>query len=136
MSHKIGRLSLWLVAILLAGCLPLSLSAQYGDTQASPAKPAHKMMVAAQSATGCLQKGEEPGGFSLTGEDGKFWELSSTSVILSHHLGHTVTVTGSVTHKSKTQEVKMEEHEKKEAGGKEYADLHVTSLKMVSDACK
>lgn len=133
--HKIARLSLWLVPILFAGLLPLSLRAQYGDTQASPAKPAHKIS-SAQSATGCLQKGDEAGGFSLTGDDGKVWELSSTSVALSDHVGHTVTVTGSVTHKTKTQEVKMEAHEKKEAGDKEYGDLKVASLKMVSDSCK
>lgn len=136
MSHKIGRLSLWLVAILLAGLLPLSLSAQYGDTQASPAKPAHTAAIAPQSATGCLQKGDEPGGFSLTGEDGKVWELSSAKVDLSPHVGHTVTVTGSVAHKTKAQEVKLEKHEKKEVGDKEYGDLKVASLKMVSETCK
>jgi hypothetical protein len=29
-----------------------------------------------------------------------------------------------------------EEKEKKEAGGGEYADLRVTSLKMISEGCK
>ena len=42
-----------------------------------------------------MQKGDEPGEFSIQGEDGKVWGLKSSSVRLEEHLGHTVTVTGS-----------------------------------------
>jgi preprotein translocase subunit YajC len=89
-----------------------------------------------QSVTGCLQKGDETGGFTIAGADGKVWELQSKKVKLSDHVGHTVTVTGSAAKESKSTEEKMESNEKKEAAGKEYSDLKVYSLKMVSDSCK
>jgi len=49
---------------------------------------------------------------------------------LSKHVGHKVTVTG--TQVSEENEAK----EGKEGGGGEYADLRVSSLKMVSEGCK
>jgi hypothetical protein len=88
--------------------------------------------------TGCLQKSDEPGEFSLIGEDGKTWGLRSTSVKLDKHLGHTVTVAGSRTHESKAQE-KAEEKKEGQVGKasskEEYAYLSVTSLKMLSETC-
>jgi hypothetical protein len=58
-------------------------------------KPEQKEMSSEGTATGCLQKGDEPNGFTLTGEDGKVWELRSSEVSLSEHVGHKVTITGS-----------------------------------------
>ena len=85
--------------------------------------------------TGCLQKSDEPDEFSITGEDGKTYGLRSSIVDLSKHLGHKVTVTGSL--KAELYEKEKggrEEHEKKEAA--EAGDIRVTNLKMVSDSCK
>src|SRR5262245_51948059 len=48
------------------------------------------------TVTGCLQKGDEAGEYSITGEDGKMYGLRSKSVKLSEHLGHKVTVTGTL----------------------------------------
>jgi hypothetical protein len=99
-------------------------------------KPAHTRTV-----TGCLQKGDEPGEFSITTEDGKTWGLRSASVKLDQHLGHKVIVTGSTAHESKAEKAAEKAEEKKEgqvekaSGKEEYADLDVTSLKMVSDSC-
>ena len=84
--------------------------------------------------TGCLQKGDEPGEFSITGEDGKTWGLRSTSVKLDEHLGHKVNVTGTTTHETKAEE-KKEGQVENAASKAEYADLTVTSLKMVSETC-
>jgi len=81
-----------------------------------------------------LQKGTEPGGFFIVGEDGKMWELGGK--VDATHVGHKVTVEGHVQHRSKTEEAKMADSEKQEAGGKPYADFQVTSLKMVSDSCQ
>ena len=87
------------------------------------------------SVTGCLQKGDEPGEFSITGEDGKTYGLRSTAVNLSKHLGHKVTVTGKLKAESSEKEkAEKEEHEKNEAA--EAGDIRVTTLKMVSDSCK
>ena len=126
MSHKIAKLAFWLIPILCLSLCPVALIAQ----TAAPEKKAEK----SQTVTGCLQKGDEAGEFSIKGEDGKTWGLRSTSVKLDQHLGHQVTVTGSTTHETKAEEKK--EGQVQNAGSKtEYADLTVTSLKMVSDSC-
>jgi hypothetical protein len=87
------------------------------------------------TVTGCLQKGDESDEFSITGEDGKTYGLRSSAVDLSKHLGHKVTVTGTLKAESAEKEKgESEEHEKKEAA--EVGDIRVTNLKMVSDTCK
>jgi hypothetical protein len=96
----------------------------------------NKARTTQQSVTGCLQKGDEAGGFTIDGSDGRVWELYGKRVQLSEHIGHTVTLTGSAVKESKATEEKMESSEKKEASGKEYSDPKVDSLKMVSDSCK
>lgn len=86
------------------------------------------------TVTGCLQKGDEAGEYSVTGQDGKTYGLRSKSVNLSKHLGHRVTVTG-------TLKPESEEHEENEAKennqkeGTEAGDIRVSSLKMVSETC-
>ncbi len=126
MSHRIAKLAFWLIPIL---CLSLCTVALIAQT-AAPEKKAEK----SQTVTGCLQKGDEAGEFSIKGEDGKTWGLRSTSVKLDQHIGHQVTVTGSTTHETKAEEKK--EGQVENAGSKaEYADLTVSSLKMVSESC-
>jgi hypothetical protein len=91
-----------------------------------------------KTVTGCLQKGHEPGELSITGEDGKTWDLSSKTVKLDEHVGHQVTVTGSAHRESKAQEKAEEKKEgqvEKAAEKEEYGDLRVTDLKMVSETC-
>src|SRR6202047_1145912 len=56
------------------------------------------------TVTGCLQRGDDAGEFSIIARDGKTWELHSTIIKLDSHLGHTVTVTGARTRESKAQE--------------------------------
>src|ERR1043166_5089705 len=46
------------------------------------------------SVTGCLQ--QEASGFRISGDDGKSWNLKSTSVKLADHVNHKVTMTGKV----------------------------------------
>jgi len=126
MSQKIAKLAFWLIPLV---CLSLCSAALIAQT-AAPEKKAEK----SQTLTGCLQKGDEAGEFSIKGEDGKTWGLRSTSVKLDQHIGHQVTVTGSTTHETKAEEKK--EGQVENAGSKmEYADLTVTSLKMVSESC-
>jgi len=91
-----------------------------------------------KTLTGCLQKGHDAAEFSITAEDGKTWELSSKTVKLDEHVGHQVTVTGSVHHDSKAEEKAEEKKEgqMEKAGSKEeYGDLRVTDVKMVSETC-
>lgn len=133
MFHKIAKFSYWLIPILFVSLCPVALIAQDSAAQEKQekkaAKPAHT-----ETVTGCLAKGDEPGEFSITGEDGKTWGLHSASVKLDQHLGHKVTVTGSTSRESKAEE-KKEGQVENASSKKEYADLDVTSLKMVSDTC-
>jgi hypothetical protein len=132
MSHKIAKLSYWLIPILFVSLFPLALIAQ----NAAPEKQEKKADKAAatKTVTGCLQKGDEAGEFSITGEDGKTWGLRSSNVKLDQHLGHKVTVTGSSTHESRAEE-KKEGQVEKASSKAEYGDLNVSNLKMVSETC-
>ena len=100
-------------------------------------KQAEKPAQGTKTVTGCLQKGDEAGEFSIVGEDGKLWGLRSSTVKLQDHVGHKVTVTGTASRESKAEA----EKEKKEgqvenaAQKEEYGDLRVTILKMISDTC-
>ena len=86
-----------------------------------------------KTVTGCLQKGDEADEFSLTGDDGKVYDLKSSSVKLAEHVGHKVTVSG--TFKPESYE-KDEAKEGKESGKKEAGDIQVSNLKMVSSSCQ
>jgi hypothetical protein len=48
----------------------------------------------ADTVTGCLQKGQQAGTYTLTSKDGKTYSVTSKSVKLGGHVGHTVTLTG------------------------------------------
>jgi hypothetical protein len=85
------------------------------------------------TVTGCLQKGDEADEFSLTGDDGKLYDLRSSSVKLAEHVGHKVTVSGKF--KAEASE-KEEAKESKEGGKKEAGDIQVSTLKMVSGSCQ
>jgi hypothetical protein len=112
--------------------------ASQDNTKEATAQDNQKAPTASKIVTGCLQKGDEPGEWSITGEDGKTWELRSKTVKLDEHVGHQVTVTGSAKHESKAEEKaegKKEGQMEKAAGKEAYGDLRVTDLKMVSETC-
>jgi hypothetical protein len=124
--------------------VPLVLRAQDSASQdnmkptATQEKQDKKPTSHTKTVTGCLQKGDEPGEFSITGADGKTWGLRSSTVKLEQHVGHQVTVTGSAHRESKAHEKAEEKKEgqmENAAGKEEYGDLQVTSLKMVSETC-
>jgi hypothetical protein len=117
------------------GCIVLfvglSTALLYGAAQGSNDKGSDT-----QTVTGCLQKGNESGGFFIISTEDKHWELYPDSgVSLADHVGHTVTVTGTVAHRTPEQEEKSQPHEKKETGDMPHADLQVSSVKDVSDTC-
>jgi len=120
MAVEHARFFLGLTLLLVVGAWPLAVPAQDGTSKTN-------------SVTGCLQKGVEPGGFTITGEDGTVWEL--TGKVDAAHVGHKVTVSGHSVQKSKTDEAKLADDEKQEANGKPYADFRVSSLKMISESC-
>jgi hypothetical protein len=133
MMKTLARLFAWMAPILLLSLCPAFLhgASQIGESNADKASAGSK-----ETVTGCLQKGDEPGGITIIDKYGKVWELQSNAVQLADHVGHTVTVDGTVASKSKTQEQEIETSEKKEVAGREHGDLQVSDLKMVSDSCK
>jgi hypothetical protein len=88
------------------------------------------------AVTGCVHKGNEPNGFYLQDDSGKTWELTDSAAKVADHVGHKVTLTGYSMHEPKSEESKMAASEKEEAGGSNYADFHVSDVKMISDSCE
>lgn len=86
------------------------------------------------TVTGCLQKGDEAGEYSITGQDGKTYGLRSKAVNLSKHLGHKVTVSGPLKPESEEYR-KNEAKENAQKEGAETGNIRVSSLKMVSETC-
>ena len=119
---------------------PDAPAAQDTPKASVPEKQKDKAAKGAKMVTGCLQKGDEAGEFSIAGEDGKVWGLRSANVKLEDHVGHKVTVAGTATGESKADAAKEKKEKKdgaveKAAQKEEYRDLRVTSLTMVSDSC-
>jgi len=138
---------LMLVSIVLALLVSLTALAQdttkpsddqakQDNTKAAPQENQEKSAskTKTKTVTGCLQKGDQPDQFSITGEDGKSWDLRSSTVKLADHVGHQVTVTGSPTREAKAEE-KKEGQVENAARKEELGELRVTSLKMVSQSC-
>jgi hypothetical protein len=120
---------------LVRGLVLLAFSFAFSVYLTPIASAQEKATSGKTSVTGCLQKGDEPGEYSITRENGKTYGLRSNAVDLSQHLGHKVTVTGELRPESAEREKgEAEEHGKKEAA--EVGDIRVTDLKMVSEKCQ
>ena len=100
-------------------------------------KTTHKKV---RTLTGCLQKGDSANEAILTTKKGGTWEISSDSVKLAEHIGHTVTITGVVSNAMMHGMKEDAKEEAKEHGmGKkstEHGHLTVTNLTKVSDTCQ
>jgi hypothetical protein len=123
--------------LILTVCLAFTIFALMASAQQATKKEGAKK--GSKSVTGCLAKGDEPKEFSLTADDGKTYGLRSSAVKLSDHVGHKVTVSGTL----KPERDEKGENEAKEANeskegkeSKEAGDIRVTRLKMVSESCK
>lgn len=116
-------------AFAVVGTRTLAAQEQEKGEHAS-AGSSHSMTV-----TGCLQKGDEANEYSIT-DNGKTYGLRSTKVDLSKHVGHKVSVTGTMRAESEENE-RSETSEKNEAKeGKEAGDIRVSNLKMLSESCQ
>jgi hypothetical protein len=104
------------------------------NTKAAPQENQEMSASKTNAVTGCLQKGDQPDQFSITGEDGKSWDLRSSTVKLADHVGHQVTVTGSPIRETKAAE-KNEGQLEDAARKTEITELRVASVKMVSQSC-
>jgi hypothetical protein len=93
-----------------------------------------------RTLTGCLSKGDSAHEYKLITENGSTWELHSKTLKLSHHAGHTVTVTGKVRAADLHEAKEKVKDEMKEHGmdkdAVEHGHLNVTNVSMVSESCK
>jgi hypothetical protein len=108
--------------------------ATFARAQRKTAKKAGTVTV-----TGCLRKGVVADRFHLTGQDGKAYALRSSSLKLSDHVGHSVTIKGDLKPDEKRDDYDFEGSEVNEEYGKskkDFVDVEVTSLKVVGTACQ
>ncbi|HMH07361.1 MAG TPA: hypothetical protein VK579_11845 [Terriglobales bacterium] len=115
---------------MLAGAVGLA-------TAQDTTKTTHKKT---RTLTGCLQKGEDANEYALTAKSGGTWEITSDSVKLDEHVGHTVKIVGVVSNAMAHGVKEDAKEEMKEHGMDKHATEHghltVTDLTMVSDSCK
>jgi hypothetical protein len=85
--------------------------------------------------SGCLQKG--PGNeFLITDKTGHKYEVQSSSVALGDHVGHSVTITGTVASEAENEHEEREEREKDEAAEQGSSALQARELTMDSASCQ
>ena len=126
-----GKIAAGFIAVMMLATVVGLATAQ------STTKATHKKT---RTLTGCLQKGEGANEYNLTTKGGATWEIKSDSVKLDDHVGHTVAVTGVVSHHKAHAMKEDVKAEMKEHGmdkdAKEHGHMTVTALKMVSDTCQ
>lgn len=109
-------------------------------TLAQETAASNKKASEVRKLTGCLQKGDGTYEYALTAKDRSTWEIRSSTVKLSPHVGHTVTVTGLVSHPDLHKMKEDVKDEMKEQGvakdAKEYGHLRATRIAMVSESCQ
>jgi hypothetical protein len=126
-------------ALVLTAAIATSASARGHIGSRAPA-------AAADSATGCLQKGDKAGTFKLVTKDGKTYDVTSKKVSLAGHVGHTVTLTGDtmtssggdvsgMSDTSKMSGMKMNDSSKMSGMGTKNSAMQVNSMTMVSATC-
>jgi Protein of unknown function (DUF5818) len=106
--------------------------------QDASSQPKSKSNV--RTMTGCLSQGDSANEFQLTTKDGSTWEMRSGEVPLAKHVGHTVTVTGVVSH-GKMHNLKEDAKQASSDTGAmkqhpEHGHMEITNVKMVSDSCQ
>jgi hypothetical protein len=104
--------------------LLVALVPTFAGSAQKGAQPGSKIRV-----TGCLQKSDEADVFRLTGDKGKNYDLVSTSVRLSEHVAHKVTVAG-VFIGTEDEEDEGRPNDEGWSG-----KIQVTNLNVVSDSC-
>jgi len=104
------------------------------------AAPSEKKASEVRTLTGCLQKADGAHEYALTAKDGSTWEIKSTTVKLYPHVGHTVTVTGLVSHPDLHKMKEDAKDEMKEHGmakdAAEHGHLRATKLVVASKSCQ
>jgi hypothetical protein len=120
------------IVMTVLGFVMFTIAVQAQDTT----KTTHKKT---RTLSGCLQKADDANEYKLTTAKGATWELKSDAVKLGEHVGHTVTLTGVVSHAGMHGAKEDAKDEAKEHGvaknSAEHGHMTVTNLTMVSESC-
>jgi hypothetical protein len=86
--------------------------------------------------TGCVAKGDSENEYQLTTAGGNTWEVKTNDAVdLAGHVGHTVTLTGTVNN-ADLHAAKEKAKEKTMDNPNEHGHLTPTAMKMVAESCK
>ncbi len=133
MLHRTRIASRW-AALVLLSLSSLGMFAQdNSQSTRSNQGPSVKSGVLV-NVTGCLKKNAATGGYYVSDEQGRTWELTSKKVDLSKHIFHVVSVSGHPSAGPQNQEGKSGQGQTPEGGNQRFA-LDVTELEMVSNSC-
>ena len=109
-------------------------------TPAQDTTSSGKSKAEVRTETGCLAKGDSANSFVLNASDGSTWDVKSDQVALADHVGHEVTVKGTVSnvmaHNAKEEAKDAAASAGMKKSNNEHGDMEVASLKMVSHSCK
>jgi hypothetical protein len=118
--------------LALAGMLVLPAASLAGNAnQDSTTGKSAKV----RKITGCLAKGDSENEYQVNAANGATWEVKSDAVNFAPHVGHTVTVTGTVNNAT-AHGAKEKVKDKTMDNPNEHGHLTVTNMKMVSESCK
>ena len=119
------KISLLKITLALLSFIVLLL---YVGTTAQDQKETEKQI---RTLTGCLHRTVDAHKFRILAQDGSKWIVTSDTVKLDDHVGHTITVVGVV-----ANQIALGMKEVQGAAAVETGNLRVTSLKMISKACR
>ena len=126
---KKTKLTLSLLALSSLAFLPALTSAR------TPQDKPDDKSDSTRTLTGCLSSAGKTGEYNLLARDGSTWEIRSKKVALADHVGHTVTVTGTVWHPD-LHGAKEKTKAAVDPNATEHGHLRVVEISMVSDSCK
>jgi hypothetical protein len=127
MTSKSTLTYLALGGMLLLPAIGMAGKANQNETSDKSAK--------VRKITGCLAKGDSDNEYEVKAASGATWEVKSDAVNFGEHVGHTVTVTGTVNNAT-AHGAKEKAKEKTMDNPNEHGHMTVTNLKMVSESCK
>jgi hypothetical protein len=127
MTRKSTLTYLALGGMLLLPAIGMASRANQNETSDKSAK--------VRKITGCLAKGDSDNEYAVKAANGATWEVKSDAVNFGQHVGHTVTVTGTVNNAA-AHGAKEKVKDKTMDNPNEHGHMTVTNLKMVSESCK
>jgi hypothetical protein len=133
MSHRNGLPRRWAVLVVLGVC-SMMLLGQDNPQNSQAGKDRTATTPLQVNVIGCLKKNAS-GGYSVTDEYGRTWELTSKKADLASYVLRTVSVSGHPSTLPKALGGKSGQNQSTEASGNQHFGLDVTELTTVSPSC-